>query len=158
MGFHLVRGDIFESGADALVNPVNCKGVSGAGLAKAFAERFPRAQNEFEVAAHAGGVKPGTIFVAPSYRAGPSWIVFLPTKRDWRDSHSNALDIEEALVCLRGWAISTRFVRSLAIPALGCGLGHLNFDHVRVLVQRALGSLKGVDVALYEPGFAKKVA
>lgn len=29
----LIQGDIFQSGAEALVDPVNCVGVSGAGLA-----------------------------------------------------------------------------------------------------------------------------
>lgn len=157
MGLHLVRGDIFESGADALVNPVNCKGVSGAGLAKVFAQKFPQAQSEFENTARAGRLKPGTILVTPSYRARPSWVVFLPTKRDWRDTTSNALDIEEALVCLRGWAISTRGVRSIAVPALGCGLGKLDFGRVRELVSRALGALD-IAVTLYEPAGTKKVA
>jgi O-acetyl-ADP-ribose deacetylase (regulator of RNase III) len=156
MGLRLVRGDIFESGADALVNPVNCKGVSGAGLAKVFAQRFPLAQVEFENTARAGRLLPGTILVTPSYRAGASWIVFLPTKRDWRKS-SIALDIEESLVCLRGWLVSMRGVRSVAVPALGCGLGGLDFNRVNKLVGRVLGPLDA-DVMLYEPGGVVKVA
>ena len=34
-------GNIFDSGADVLVCPVNCVGVMGAGLAKQFAKRMP---------------------------------------------------------------------------------------------------------------------
>jgi len=43
-------GNIFDPDLklDMILNPVNCKGVSGAGLAKAFALRFPRAQQDYE--------------------------------------------------------------------------------------------------------------
>ncbi len=40
-------GDMFASGADALVNPVNCVGTAGAGLAKEFKWRYPRAHKEY---------------------------------------------------------------------------------------------------------------
>ena len=38
---------IFESGAEALVCPVNCVGVMGAGLAKEFKERFPEITHSY---------------------------------------------------------------------------------------------------------------
>jgi O-acetyl-ADP-ribose deacetylase (regulator of RNase III) len=41
-------GDIFTSNAEILVNPVNCKGVMGAGLAKQFRERFPENYLEYK--------------------------------------------------------------------------------------------------------------
>ena len=34
-------GNIFESGAQTLVNTVNCVGVMGKGIAQQFKERFP---------------------------------------------------------------------------------------------------------------------
>jgi hypothetical protein len=34
-------GDIFTSSAQVIVNPVNCRGVMGAGLARAFKQRYP---------------------------------------------------------------------------------------------------------------------
>ena len=36
-----IRGDLFESGCQALVNPVNCVGVMGKGLALQFRHRSP---------------------------------------------------------------------------------------------------------------------
>jgi len=36
-----VIGNLFESKAEALVNPVNCVGVMGKGLALEFRRRFP---------------------------------------------------------------------------------------------------------------------
>jgi O-acetyl-ADP-ribose deacetylase (regulator of RNase III) len=36
-----VRGDILKADVEALVNPVNCVGVMGKGLAFAFKELYP---------------------------------------------------------------------------------------------------------------------
>ena len=36
-----VKGDIFESGADAILHQVNCQGVMGSGIAKQVREKFP---------------------------------------------------------------------------------------------------------------------
>jgi len=35
------KGDIFDSTAQVIVNPVNCKGHMGKGLALAFKQRYP---------------------------------------------------------------------------------------------------------------------
>ena len=36
-----VKGDIFESGADAILHQVNCQGVMGSGIAKQVREKYP---------------------------------------------------------------------------------------------------------------------
>jgi O-acetyl-ADP-ribose deacetylase (regulator of RNase III) len=36
-----MRGSLFDSAAQTLVNPVNCRGVMGKGLAKVFKDRWP---------------------------------------------------------------------------------------------------------------------
>ena len=46
--FEYSNGNIFEVESDMILNPVNCKGVSGAGLALAFRRKFPEAQREYE--------------------------------------------------------------------------------------------------------------
>ena len=37
----IVEGDIFESGADAILHQVNCQGVMGSGVAKQVRDRYP---------------------------------------------------------------------------------------------------------------------
>lgn len=46
--FEYSSENIFEVESNMLLNPVNCKGVSGAGLALAFKRKFPEAQREYE--------------------------------------------------------------------------------------------------------------
>jgi O-acetyl-ADP-ribose deacetylase (regulator of RNase III) len=48
--FEYSDGDIFSVPSDMLINPVNCKGVSGASLAKEFKEKFPVCQKRYEAA------------------------------------------------------------------------------------------------------------
>lgn len=36
-----IDGNLLESDAEALVNPVNCVGIMGAGLAKQFKDKYP---------------------------------------------------------------------------------------------------------------------
>ena len=38
----VIVGNIFDTGAAAIVDPVNCDGAMGRGLAKEFRARFPR--------------------------------------------------------------------------------------------------------------------
>lgn len=37
-----VKGDVFESGADAILHQVNCQGVMGGGIAKQVKDKYPR--------------------------------------------------------------------------------------------------------------------
>ena len=46
----ICKGNIFDSECDALVNPVNCVGVTGAGLAKQFKEKYPMAYYSYRSA------------------------------------------------------------------------------------------------------------
>ena len=55
--------DIFRTKAAALVNPVNCVGVMGKGLALQFKNRYPSMFEEYAKACNRGDVKPGKMFI-----------------------------------------------------------------------------------------------
>ena len=46
--FHYVQGSIFDSKMQTLVNPVNCAGVMGKGLAAEFKRRYPAMFPEYQ--------------------------------------------------------------------------------------------------------------
>jgi len=81
--------------------------------------------------------------------AGPRFIVNFPTKRHWRGK-SRIEDIESGLAALRH-EIGERDIRSIAIPALGSGLGGLNWPEVKSRIVAALANID-VPVCVYEPG------
>ena len=56
------------------------------------------------------------------------WFLFLPTKRHWRND-SRFEDIEESMQWL-ATNYEKEGIQSLALPALGCGLGKLRWEQV----------------------------
>ena len=76
-------------------------------------------------------------------------IINFPTKEHWR--HPAELEwVRTGLVALAK-VIHEKQIRSVAIPALGCGNGGLDWRLVRPLIEEVLGGLSSVDVLLYEP-------
>lgn len=143
-------GNLLADDAEALVNAVNCVGVMGKGIALGFRRRFPANTIAYSAACKAGQVQPRRMFIAETGELmGPRWIVNFPTKQHWRDS-SRLSWIEAGLVDLRRF-IETNQVRSIALPALGCGNGGLAWAEVKVLIEQALAALDKVEVRVYEP-------
>lgn len=144
-------GDIFEEDAEALVNTVNCVGVMGRGVALQFKRRFPENFNAYAAKCKLNEIKLGQVFVFETGLIhGPRYIINFPTKRHWR-SKSRLADIQTGLKSLAR-AIRERRIVSVAIPALGSGLGGLDWHAVRVSMQDALDGLDTVSIAIFAPG------
>lgn len=141
----LVQGDIFQSCAQTLVNPVNCRGASGKGLALEFSRRWPEMAEAYQQACGRGEVRIGHPFL---FRKEDRQVLCLPTKDDWRKPSKYEF-IEAGL-----GAIRDRFkeweIKSLAVPALGCGLGGLEWDKIKSVIVRYLSDLP-IDIEVYEP-------
>ena len=130
------HGNIFTQPAEAIVNPVNCVGVMGRGLALQFKRRYPEVFHAYRIACRHGTIRPGRVFVHPSGRDIPRWILHFPTKRHWRDP-SSLEDIRLGLADLAATVILRR-IRSIALPSIGCGLGGLRWLTVRPLIEAHL--------------------
>jgi O-acetyl-ADP-ribose deacetylase (regulator of RNase III) len=143
------HGDIFTTGmpVEALVNPVNCIGVMGAGLAWAFKQRYPAAFKAYVAACRTGELRPGRVFTF--VEADGHTIFHFPTKRHYRD-RSRIEDIETGLVALAK-EIRKHEVTSVSIPALGCGLGGLDWKDVQPCIVKAMKPLTNVRVLVFEP-------
>jgi O-acetyl-ADP-ribose deacetylase (regulator of RNase III) len=133
--FH--HGDLFSSGADALVNPVNCVGVMGAGLAKQFKQRYPPMFAAYQAQCAARFYQPGDCRLWQ--QDGAPTIVNLATKNHWRDPSQLAW-VDRGLRSL-GAMLEPNRISSVAVPPLGCGLGGLAWPEVRNLILDHLGAL-----------------
>lgn len=149
-------GDLFTSGADALVNPVNCAGAMGAGLALEFKKRWPSYFADYQQACRSGKLLPGTVHHYVLTPPTPFVIFSVPTKSHWRDK-SLLLHVTKGLFVL---ARQVRQLRgdglpldSIAVPALGCGLGGLAWDDVKEATVDLLSPLAedGVRVLVFPP-------
>ena len=142
MEFKVIKnGDIFNSKADSIVNPVNCEGVMGAGLALKFKERYPKMFIHYKENCN---LSIGRISFYPTK---DYLIVLFPTKNKWKNK-SKYLYIMEGLIDLKKH-LSVSPMKSIAFPKIGCGLGGLKWYVVKELIIEILGDLDIV-VELYE--------
>ncbi len=126
--------NILEAQTQALVNPVNCVGVMGAGLALQFKKAFPAMFSNYKRVCKSGSMQPGTIHpVRIQTNLWPLWIVNFPTKNDWRNP-SRLEYIWEGLTSLEEF-IEILKIQSISIPPLGCGLGGLPWKLVLPLIK-----------------------
>nr|WP_206524436.1 macro domain-containing protein [Lujinxingia sediminis] len=144
------RGNILKADTEAVVNTVNCVGVMGRGIAAQFKRMYPENFKVYAAACKRNEVVPGHMFVFETgLLTPPRFIINFPTKRHWR-SKSRIEDIEEGLVALAA-EVQKRGITSIAIPPLGCGLGGLDWQDVRPLIERAFADLSDVRVVVFEP-------
>ena len=143
-------GDIFTAETRAIVNPVNCVGVMGSGLALKFKDKYPDNFIAYKKACNVGEVVMGEMFVHDEgFFARPRYIINFPTKQHWRNN-SNLADIENGLDSLVH-VVRQRGIQSLALPAIGCGLGGLEWSEVIKLIKNKLQVCKDTDIMVFRP-------
>jgi len=149
----LQKGDILKADAEALVNTVNCVGVMGRGIALQFKKAYPDNFKKYKAACDQKEIRPGHMFIFETGNMfNPRYIFNFPTKRHWRGK-SRIEDIESGLNALAD-EVSKRNIRSVAIPPLGCGLGGLDWNIVRSMIEKTFEALPDVQVILFEPAGA----
>ena len=144
-------GNIFDVPADVRINTVNCVGVMGAGVALAFKIKYPEMFREYKRECKKGTVRPGSLHVWRSLYS--EYIVNLPTKRHWREP-SRYEDVEAGLVALRKFLKELGKVR-VALPALGCGHGGLEWERVSQMIRHHLSGLEA-DIIVFNPSASQK--
>lgn len=142
--------DLFSLEAEALVNPVNCVGVMGRGLAKDFKVRFPENFVAYKQACSEGLIKIGIVHCfRQNSPLRPTYIFNFPTKRHWREN-SELHFIDAGLENLAS-QVKELSISSIAIPALGCGLGGLSWLDVKPRIENAFHNTRKVDVLVVPP-------
>ena len=153
MTIKFIRGDMFTSTTEALVNTVNCVGVMGKGVALEFKRRWPENYKAYKKACDSKALRPGSslifdrgaLFISDS----PRYIINFPTKDHWRSKSkleyiSTGLDSLVADVQRLG-------IASVAMPPLGCGNGGLDWGVVKPLIQEKMSVLSDVEILVFAP-------
>lgn len=142
--------NIFNLNVEALVNPVNCVGAMGKGLALEFKVNFYDNFLAYQEECKQNRIGIGKCFVFEMLRFGnPKYIINFPTKITWRET-SQYKYIKRGLIDLEN-IISNYKIKSIAIPALGCGLGQLEWEHVRQLLIIHLSHFNDVNIIIMNP-------
>jgi len=149
---YIKDGNIFHSTADALVNPVNCRGTMGKGIALEFKKLFPECYPPYKQACDERKLKPGILMlVRLTVKPDDFWekrpaVILFPTKNHWRGK-SKIEWIEQGLAYIkrywRQWGL-----KSIAMPQIGCGFGGLKWGEVKPLIERYLRE-EPIEVEVY---------
>lgn len=149
----LATGNLLRAEAEALVNTVNCVGHMGKGVALQFKKAFPDNFAYYQKACRAGDVQPGRMLVFETgAMLGLKYIINFPTKKHWR-GESEYEYIKSGLEALVA-EVKRHGIRSIALPPLGCGLGGLDWNRVRPMIETAFAGVPNVEVLLFEPAGA----
>jgi hypothetical protein len=147
-------GDLFFSGMQTLTISVNTVGVMGKGLASTAKWRFPDVYVRYQDLCRRKTLRMGKPVVVKREKSldeeladdprtmsngnHETWFLLFATKDHWRNN-ANLPGIEEGLRWLRD-NYAAEGIRSLALPALGCGLGNLKWRDVGPLMCSYLSS------------------
>jgi hypothetical protein len=160
----LAEGDLFFSRMQTLTVSVNTVGVMGKGLASRAKYQFPGVYVFYQDLCRQKKLVMGKPRLykrelslereladepdsLPNLRAG-KWFLLFPTKNHWKQG-GDIGGIEEGLRWL-GENYKKEGIQSLALPALGCGLGNLDWRDVGPLMCKYLKSFD-IEVVIYIP-------
>ena len=164
----LIDGDMFFSNLQTLTISVNLQGIMGKGLASRAKYQFPDVYVAYQDACRKKQITATRPFL---YKRESSlddeladletplvtsnavkWFLLFATKRHWKDN-SRMDDIEGGLKWVRD-NYQKQGIKSLALPALGCGLGGLDWKTVGPLMCKFLHGID-ISVAIYLPQESK---
>lgn len=153
---HEISGDILLSGAQAIVHGVAPNDGHNQGLALALRENWPAMYKDFRHFCQTTHPKAGSVWAWAG--ADGRRVVSLFTQEAAYDhgakpGRASAEHLNHALKALRRW-VESEGVASLALPRLATGVGGMDWETVRPLIEKHLGDV-GVPVyvyATYHPG------
>lgn len=158
-------GDIFFSELQTLTVTVNLQGVMGKGLALQAREQFPDVYVAYEKACRSKKITSARPYIYKretsvidelmdlkpyntSIENPMKWFLLFATKRHWR-SNSRIEDIEKGLKWLQKNS-KKEGIQSIAMAALGCALGGLNWKDVAPIMCQYLHEID-IPVEIYLP-------
>ena len=135
--------NIFETNCSTIVNPVNCIGVMGKGLALEIKNKYPLVFDKYKEVCKRNMLKPGLLHIVKTEHVT---ILNFPTKKHWKDN-SQLQWIEDGLAKFVE-SYKERGIKSIAFPPLGCGNGGLDWREVKPLMVKYLDNLE-IKIEIY---------
>lgn len=138
---HEVKGDILLSDAEAIAHGIAPNDHFEQGLAFSLREQWPAMYKDFRHNMHSQRPKEGSIVVWASSEG--KRMVHLLTQQHSPGNNANPGEatlkfVNHALRELRAW-IDKEGVKSVALPRLATGVGKLDWNEVKPLIEQHLG-------------------
>ena len=160
----LKKGDMFFSKMQTFAISVNTVGIMGKGLASRAKYQFPDVYVLYQDLCRHRKLRMGVPYlykreenyektliedgISTVTENGHRWFLLFPTKNHWREK-SPTEGIKKGLQWLME-NYKTQGIKSIALPALGCGLGGLDWKDIGPLMCQSLSSID-IDTSIYLP-------
>ncbi|TMO79965.1 Appr-1-p processing protein [Pseudoalteromonas sp. S3776] len=143
MGIKVISGNIFNSNCDFLVNPVNCDGVMGAGLALEFKLRYPEMFIKYEALCEERKLDIGLLWI---YKSELRSVLNFPTKLNWKYPSKESY-LHQGLKKFVD-TYQDKNIKSIAFPVLGGGRGGIDSEVSLTIMKSYLSDLN-IDIEIY---------
>ena len=141
---YIEKGDIFSlEGVNNYAHGCNCAGAMGKGIALQFREKYPEMYKQYVALCKKGEFVPGGVF---DYCKDGVHIYNLGTQSTWK-TKAEPNFIKRALRKMLELATASQ-VTSIAMPAIGAGLGGLTWDSVKIIIEEVVSEFSN-NIVLY---------
>lgn len=140
MTIEVVRGDLFDAEVDVIAHGCNTRGVMGAGIAAAFRHKFPAMYQQYRAFCQSGLFATGSVFKYeitnnPHEANQPFHAIFNLGTQEYPGPDAKISHIEECFERIR-YYYNVPMV--IGIPFIGCGIGSLNWDDVKLAIENVI--------------------
>jgi O-acetyl-ADP-ribose deacetylase (regulator of RNase III) len=141
-----IKGNIFNTKCQTIVNTVNCVGVMGKGIAFVHRLRYPKMYEEYKEHCKNKLIKTGSLWLYTKQDNAP-WILSFPTKFHWK--YPSKIEwIEQGLQKFVE-SYEKKGITSIAFPLLGAHNGGLDTNEIKKLMDEYLVKC-WIDIEIYD--------
>lgn len=146
MAITFVKGNIFNTKAQTVVNTINCVGVMGKGIALVYKLRYPNMFEQYQEYCKAKLIDIGKLWLYKGDEGDP-WVLNFPTKYHWK--YESKIEYVEKGLKKFVETYKDKGITSIAFPMLGTNNGGLDYNTVLDLMKKYLGQCD-IPVEIYE--------
>jgi len=147
MSVKIVKGILFNSKAQTLVNTINTVGVMGAGVALEFRLRYPEMYQRYKELCKDRYIDIGKLWI---YKSPQKWILNFPTKKHWKfDSLPEYIEkgLEKFALTYK-----EKGIKSIAFPILGSSNGNIPEEESLKIMKKYLKKVNiPVEIYRFDP-------
>lgn len=147
MSIKIIRGNLFTSNCQTLVNTVNCVGVMGAGIALEFRLRYPKMYLSYVELCQQNLMDVGQLCL---YKFSHRWVLNFPTKKHWKNP-SQVIFLELGLQKFVD-TYKEKEITSIAFPLLGTQNGGIPQEESLEIMKSYLERCElPIQIYMYDP-------
>lgn len=146
MGIKIIKGNIFNTKAQTIVNTINCVGVMGKGIALVYKLRYPKMFDLYSEYCKSKLIGIGKLWLYKGEPEAP-WVLNFPTKFHWK--YPSKMEYIEKGLQKFVETYKDKGITSIAFPMLGTHNGGLDKGEVLALMQRYLSQCD-IPIEIYD--------